>query len=108
MSRQEKSRWKDWADRLRQELMTGLKEEVTKSVDCISSETETTKAESTLRSARFWRDCQRGKSPNDTLAKAGFDIEFRQDEGQHVREVTLRLNETWLTILHRVLDDKKA
>jgi hypothetical protein len=102
----EKSRWKDWADELRQEMMTSLTPEVTKSVEAISSETATTKAESTLRKARFWRACQLGKSPHDSLKKAGFEIEFEQDDELGVREVTLRLNQTWLTILHRVLERK--
>jgi hypothetical protein len=108
MSVQEKTRWKNWADRLRQEMMTGLKPEVTKSVAVITSETATTKAESTLQSARFWKACQAGKSPNDALAVAGFEIDFEQDDDRKVQEVTLRLNQTWMTILQRVLDRKKA
>ena len=108
MSVQEKTRWKKWADRLRQEMMTNLMAEVTKSVDAIVSETATTKAKSTLQSVRFWRACQLGKSPNDFLATAGFEIEFLSDDERRVREVTLRLNQTWLAILHRVLDRKKA
>ena len=106
MTVQEKTRWKNWADSLRKEMMTNLKAEVTKSVEAITSETSTNKSESTLRSARFWRACQSGKSPNDFLARAGFEIEFQQDEERNVREVTLRLNKTWLTILHGVLDRK--
>ena len=106
MAGQEKVRWKNWADDLRQEMMTSLTAEVTKSVDAIAAETATDKVESTLRSVRFWESCQSGKSPNDFMAKAGFDIEFQQDEARHVREVTLRLNETWRTILHGVLDRK--
>ena len=108
MTGQEKAKWKDWADSLRQEMMTSLTPEVTKSVAIISSETATTKAESTLRSVRFWRACQQGKSPNDTLAKAGFEVEFEPDERQAVQEVTLRLNQTWLTILDRVIERKQA
>ncbi len=108
MTVQEKTRWKNWADRLRQEMMTSLTAEVTKSVEAITSETATTKAESTLRSVRFWRACQLGKGPNDFLVTAGFEIEFQQDEERNVREVTLRLNETWMTILQRVLARKQA
>jgi hypothetical protein len=108
MAVQEKTRWKNWADGLRQEMMTSLTAEVTKTVDSIISETATTKAESTLRSARFWRACQSGKSPNDFLSTAGFEIEFQQDDGSNVDEVTLRLNETWMSILLGVLDRKKA
>ena len=108
MTVQEKTRWKNWADCLRKEMMTNLTAEVTKSVEAITSETATTKSESTLRSVRFWRACQSGKSPNDFLARAGFEIEFQQDEARNVREVTLRLNQTWMTILHGVLDRKKA
>jgi hypothetical protein len=108
MTVQEKAKWKDWADGLRQEMMTSLTTEVTKSVEVITSETATTKADSTLRSVRFWRACQQGKSPNDFLSKAGFEIEFQQDEQRVVQEVTLRLNQTWMTILDRVLERKKA
>ena len=104
----EKTRWKNWADGLRQEMMTSLTAEVTKSLEAITSETATTKAESSLRSARFWRACQLGDSPNDFLAKAGFEIEFQQDEESNVREVTLRLNQTWMAIQHRVLARKQA
>jgi hypothetical protein len=104
----EKIRWKNWADGLRKEMMTGLTAEVTKSVEAITSETATAKAESTLRSARFWRACQAGRSPNDFLSIAGFDIEFQPDDGSNVREVTLRLNETWMSILQRVLDRRNA
>ena len=108
MSVKEKTRWKNWADELRQEMMTSLTEEVTKTVESISSETATTKAASSLRSARFWRACQVGDSPNDVFSKAGFEIEFEQDEERNVHEVTLRLNQTWMKILHQVLERKKA
>ena len=108
MAVSEKAGWKDWADCLCQEMMTSLTSQVTKSVEAITSETATTKAESTLRSTRFWRACQSGKSPNDVLATAGFEIEFEQDEEGNVREVTFRLNQSWMTILQRVLDRHKA
>jgi hypothetical protein len=108
MTVREKIRWKTWADELRQEMMTSFTEEVTRSVESITSETATTRAESSLRSARFWRACQLGESPNDVFVKAGFQIEFEQDEERNVREVTLRLNQTWMTILQQVLDRKKA
>ena len=108
MSIQEKTRWKNWADGLRQEMMSSLTEEVTRSVESITSETASTKSESSLRSARFWRACQLGDSPNDFLAKAGFEIEFQEDDQRVVQEVTLRLNKTWKTILHRVLERKNA
>ncbi len=106
MAVQEKIRWKNWADRLRQEMMASLTTEVTKSVEAIIAESATTKAENTLRSERFWQDCQSGKSPNDFLVKAGFEIEFQVDERRNVREVTLRPNQTWIAILNRVLDRK--
>ena len=108
MSVQEKTRWKNWADGLRQEMMTSLTPEVTKTVATITSETATTKAESTLRSVRFWKACQAGKSPNDTLATAGFEIEFEPEDGKNISEVTLKLNQTWMSILQRVLDRKRA
>jgi hypothetical protein len=107
MSVQEKTRWKKWADRLRQEMMTGLQPEVTKTVNDITSETATTKAVSTLHSTRFWKACQAGKSPNDVLSSAGFEIDFEQDDERKVHEVTLRLNRTWMGIMQRVLDRKK-
>ena len=98
MTVKEKTLWKNWADCLRQNMMTGLTAEVTKSVEAIFSETATTKSESTLRSTRFWQAYQVGESPNDVLATAGFEIEFQQDEESNVREVTFRLNQTWLAI----------
>jgi hypothetical protein len=108
MAVQEKTRWRNWADALRQEMMTNLTPEVTKSVDAISSETATTKAESTVRSERFWKACQVGNSPNDFLAAAGFEIDFESDDSRVVREVTLKLNKTWMDIMQRVLDRKQA
>ncbi len=81
---------------------------VTKSVESITNETATTKSESTLRSERFWRACQNGESPNDVFAKAGFEIDFDQDEKRKVHEVTLRLNSTWMGILQKVLDRNNA
>jgi len=108
MTVQEKTRWKTWADGLRQEMMTSFTEEVTRSVESITSETETTRAESSLRSARFWRACQVGDSPNDVFAKAGFEIEFEQDDERNVTEVTLRLNKTWMSILQQVLERRRA
>lgn len=108
MTVQEKTRWKQWADHLRQEMMANLTPDVTKSVEAIASETATTKGEKTVRSERFWRACQAGESPNDALTKAGFEIEFEAGEDRHVEEVTLRLNQTWMTILQRVLDRQSA
>lgn len=103
MSAQEKTRWKAWAEALRQEMMTGLKPEVTKTVEEITAETETSKAESTLRSLRFWQACKDGKSPNDVLVTAGFVLEFEPEE-KKVHEVTFKLNATWMSILNRVLE----
>jgi hypothetical protein len=107
MSVQEKSRWKQWADSLRQEMMTSLTPEVSKSVEAIATEVTTTKSEQTWRSERFWRSCQVGASPNDFFKDAGFEIEF-QARDQRVGEVTLRLNGTWMTILQRVIDRQRA
>lgn len=108
MSIQEKVRWKNWADQLRKEMMTSLTPEVTKSVQIITQETATTKAESTLKSVRFWKACQAGKSPNDTLVTAGFVIEFEPDGSKVVSNVTLRLNQTWMSIMQRVIDRKPS
>jgi len=108
MAVQEKVLWKNWADGLRMEMMASLTSELTKSVDSIASETATGKAARTLRSASFWRACQQGIAPNDALATAGFEIEFEQDESGNVQDVTLRLNQTWLEIMQRVLDRQKT
>jgi len=89
-------------------MMTDLIAEVTKSVAEVISVIDTTKNEITLRSERFWRACQLGESPHDVLAKAGFEIKFKPDEKRLVQEVTLRLNDTWMTILNRVLERNKA
>jgi hypothetical protein len=104
VSVRDKTRWKEWADRLRQEMMAELTPKVTKSVDEIAAETGTDRSPSVLRSRRFWIACQSGKTPNDALAKAGFEIEFEPDEGNEVGTVTLRLNSTWKAIMQRVLD----
>lgn len=103
----EKQHWKDWADSLRKEMMTSFTAEVTKSTADIFTETGTTKAESTLRSVRFWTTCQTGNKPNDFLAKAGFDIEFEADKARKVNEVTLKLNQTWMSILLRAQKQQK-
>ena len=107
MSVQEKNRWKQWADSLRQEMMGSLTSEVTKSVEAIATEVATTKSENTWRSERFWRSCQVGASPNDFLRVSGFEIDF-QPRDHSVCEVTLRLNETWMEILQDVLDRQRA
>lgn len=104
----EKANWKEWADRLRQKMMTSLMAEVTKSVDAIAAETATTIAEKTLRSVRFWEACQSGIAPHEVIAKAGFLVDFQPEEDRTVDEVTLRLNETWMTIMRRVLDRETA
>ena len=108
MTGQEKTRWKNWADDLRKTMMTGLTPQVTKSVESITAETASTKAESTLQSARFWQSCQSGKSPNDFFTRAGFEIEFEEDDDRKVQEVTLRLNQTWMPILQGAIDRKRA
>jgi hypothetical protein len=104
MSVRDKNRWKEWADQLRQEMMAELTPNVTKSVDEITQETGTDKSPSVLRSRRFWNACQSGKKPNDTLAKAGFEIEFEPNEANEVEAITLGLNSTWKAIMQRVLD----
>lgn len=108
MTVQDKARWKQWADCLRQEMMGSRTPNVTKSVEAIVAETATTKNEKTVRSERFWLACQAGTSPNDTLTKAGFEIEFEAGDDRRVEEVTLRLNQTWMDILQRVLDRQNA
>ena len=108
MTVQEKKRWKEWAEGLRQEMMGSRTPDVTKSVDAIVTATATTKGDKTVRSERFWLACQAGTSPNDVLTKAGFEIEFETDDNRRVDEVTLRLNQTWKNILQGVLDRQNA
>ena len=104
----EKKRWKEWADALRQEMMSSRTIDVTKSVDDIIAATATTKGEKTVRSERFWRACQAGTSPNEVLAKAGFEIEFEAGDDRRVEKVTLRLNPTWRSILQGALKRRNA
>lgn len=104
MSVRDKTRWREWAERLRQEMMTALTPEVTKSVDTITEETGTDKSPSVLHSRRFWTSCQTAQGSNDTLVKAGFEVEFQPNEESEVELVTLRLNGTWRAIMQRVLD----
>ena len=111
MSARDKTRWKEWADSLRQEMMSELTPQVTKTVESITVETGTEKSPTVLRSQRFWNAIQAGKGPNDTLVKAGFEIEFEANDAREIEMVTLRLNETWKSILQGVLDrrvDKKT
>jgi len=100
----DKLRWKEWADALRQSMMAELTPEVTKTVQEIIKETATEKSPTILVSQRFWKSCQTGKGTNDTLSKAGFEIEFGPNEDGKVDAVTLQLNETWRGIMQRVLD----
>lgn len=104
MSVRDKTRWREWAESLRQEMMGELTPLVTKSVDKITEETGTDKSPSVLHSRRFWNSCQAGKGTNDTLVKAGFEIEFEPNEENEIDTVTLRLNHTWKAIMQRVLD----
>lgn len=104
MSVRDKTLWKEWAERLRQEMMTGLTPQVTKSVDTITEEIGTDKSPTVLHSRRFWSSCQAAQGTNDTLVKAGFEIEFEPNEDSQVDVVTLRLNNDWRAIMQRVLD----
>ncbi len=104
MSVRDKTRWREWAERLRQEMMSGLTPQVTKSVDTITEEIGTDKSPSVLHSSRFWSSCQAAQGANDTLVKAGFEIEFEPNDESEVDEVTLRLNGTWKAIMQGVLD----
>lgn len=106
MAVQEKVLWMNWAENLRKEMMTGLTPNKTKLVADIISETGTTKSETVVSSLRFWKDCQQGKGPHGCLIAAGFEVEFIPCEDRTIREVTLRLNGTWMAILQRVLDRK--
>ena len=76
----ERTRWKAWAESLRQTMMVGLTPSVTKTIVEISAEVGTNKASKTLHSSKFWRSCQHGEGSNDILTKAGFDLEFLLSE----------------------------
>ena len=104
MSVRDKVRWKEWADDLRQTMMAELTPYVTKSVEEIIKETATEKSASVLGTQKFWKACQAGKGTNDTLSKAGFEIEFESNAEGKVATVTLHLNDTWKAIMQRVLD----
>jgi hypothetical protein len=106
MSRDQK-RWKEWADALRQTMMSAKVGEVTKSIAEISQETGTEKAPSTLQSQRYWKACIVGEGSYSALSKAGFELSFTPNESGKVEAVTLRLNASWQAILQRVLDRKK-
>jgi hypothetical protein len=108
MSVRDNARWRDWADRLRQQMMSGLTPQVTKSVDRITEETGTNKPQSVLRSRRFWNACQAGDGLNDTLVKAGFEIDFEPNDKSEIDTVTFRLNDTWKAIMQRVLDRRAS
>ncbi len=101
----EKARWKEWADELRQDMMSHLTPHVTKSVEDIVKETATEqKSASALETMKFWKSAQAGTATNDTLSKAGFEIEFESNADGKVDSVTLQLNDTWRAILQGVLD----
>ncbi len=104
MSVRDNVRWKDWADGLRQTMMAQLTPQVTKSIAEISKETATEKSATVLGTQRFWKACQAGTGTNNTLSKAGFEIEFESNEEGKVETVTLQLNEKWKAIMKRVLD----
>jgi len=104
MSVRDKVRWREWADDLRQTMMAELTRHVTKSIEEIIEETATEKSASVLGTQKFWKACQVGKGTNDTLSKAGFEIEFESNAEGKVDTVTLQLNDTWTAIVQRVLD----
>ena len=104
MTVRDKVRWKEWADGLRQTMMAHLTPHVTKSVEEILRETATDKSASVLGTPKFWKACQAGKGTNDTLSKAGFEIEFESNADGKVDTVKLQLNDTWKAIMQRVLD----
>ena len=96
-------RWKEWADGLRQMMMSELTPQVEKSVEEILTETATEKSASVLGTQRFWKSCQAGGA-NDALSKAGFEIEFESNAEGKVDTVTLQLNDTWKAIMQRAVD----
>ena len=104
MSVRDKLRWKEWADGLRQTMMADLTPHVKKSVEEIIEETATEKSASVVGTQKFWKAFQTGTGTNDTLLKAGFEIEFESNAEGKVATVTLQLNDTWKAIMQRVLD----
>lgn len=101
---QDQKRWKEWADALRQSMMTGLMPEVTKSVEELTQEIRTDKPPSTLQSQKFWNACRDGQGSHTTILKAGFEVSYVPNGAGKVDSVTFRLNDTWQAILQRVLD----
>ncbi len=106
MSRDQK-RWKEWADQLRQVMMSDRVGKVTKSVAEITQETGTEKSATTLQSPRFWNSCRDAEGSCGALSKAGFDVSFTPNAAGKVEVVTLQLNGNWQAILQRVLDRQK-
>jgi len=100
--------WKNWADRLRQEMMQGLTAQITKSVASITQEIGTDRSPIVLKSLRFWNSCRIGKSPNDVFPKAGLELDFQPNEKSEVELITIRLNDTWKAIMQRALDRNSA
>lgn len=108
MSLQDRLRWKEWADSLRQTMMAQLTGHVTKSVDEIRKETATDKSASVLGTQRFWKACQAGTGTNNTLSKAGFELEFEPNAEGKIETVTFQLNKTWKAIMKRASDRRTA
>jgi hypothetical protein len=106
MSRDQKL-WKEWADNLRQLMMSAKVGEVTKTVAEISQETGTEKSPTTLHSQRFWNACILGQGSCAILTKAGFELSYSPNGAGKVEAVTFRLNSSWQAILQRVLDRKR-
>lgn len=104
MAARDKTLWKEWAERLRQEMMVGLIPQVTKSVDTIGMEIGTEKSSTMLHSRRFWSACQSAQGAHDALVKAGFIVEFATNGESEVDLVTLRLNDTWQSIMQNAID----
>ncbi|MDA0660974.1 MAG: hypothetical protein O2931_10920 [Planctomycetota bacterium] len=108
MSVRENTRWKEWADGLRQSMMKDLTSEVIKTVDAITEETGSDRSRNVLHSRRFWDSYQVGKSPHDVFLKAGLELEFKPNEKSEIDVITIRLNKTWKSIMQRVLDRQVA
>ncbi|HEU0068070.1 MAG TPA: hypothetical protein VFQ26_02260 [Nitrospiraceae bacterium] len=104
MSVKENTRWKEWAERLRQRMMAELTTEVALPVERIRTEIKTDKSASAMRTRKFWTAFQAEADTNNVLRKAGFHIDFVPNANGDVEVVTLRLNDTWKSIMQRVLD----
>lgn len=95
--------WKEWAEALRISMMQSRVTEVLKSVAEIKEETGTSESLRKLQAQDFWNASRVGKTDWDSLARAGFIIEFEPTPTGTVEQVIFRLNKTWGDILEKAI-----